>query len=59
MTRRSLKAAPPEFKFAEIRVKELERSRHVCVSYRKDGYLSPAGRRLVDILKTLTHADRV
>lgn len=58
VTRRSLEAAPPEFKFAELRVKELERSRHVCVSYRKDGYLSPAGRRLVEILKTITREDR-
>lgn len=58
VTRRSLKAAPQEFKFAEVRVKELERSRHVCVSYRKDGYLSPAGRRLVDTLKAMTREDR-
>jgi DNA-binding transcriptional LysR family regulator len=58
VTRRSLKAAPPEFKFAEVTVKELERSRHVCVSYRRDGYLSPAGRRLVDILKAMTREDR-
>lgn len=58
VTRRSLKAAPPQFQFAEISVKELERSRHVCVSYRKDGYLSPAGRRLVKILRTITREDR-
>lgn len=53
VTRGSLKAAPPEFQFAEITVKELERSRHVCASYRQDGYLSPAGRKLIDILKTI------
>jgi hypothetical protein len=57
-TRRSLKAAPPQFQFAEISIKELERSRHVCVTYRKDGYLSPAGRRLMDILKKMTREDR-
>lgn len=58
VTRGSLKAAPPQFQFAQISVKELERSRHVCVSYRKDGYLSPAGRRLVNILKAITREDR-
>lgn len=49
--RRSLKYAAPQFRFAEIRIKELERVRHVRVSYRKDGYLSPAGRRFIEILK--------
>ena len=58
VTRRSLDRAPPQFRFAQLAVKELERSRHVCVSYRKDGYLSPAGRRLVDILKAITRDDR-
>ena len=51
-TRRILKAVESHYRVAEIRVKELERVRRVHVSYRKDGYLSPAGRRLIEILKT-------
>lgn len=51
VTRRSLKEIAAQYRVAEIRVKELERVRRVHVSYRKDGYLSPAGRRLIEILK--------
>jgi DNA-binding transcriptional LysR family regulator len=36
--------------FAEIRVKELERVRRVGMFYRKDGYLSPAATRFVEVL---------
>lgn len=50
-TRRILKDVGSQYRVAEIRVKELERVRRVHVSYRKDGYLSPAGRRLIEILK--------
>lgn len=50
-TRRGLKEIAAQYRVAEIRVKELERVRRVHVSYRKDGYLSPAGRRLIEILK--------
>lgn len=51
MTQRMLKDVALQYRVAEIRVKELERVRRVHVSYRKDGYLSPAGRRLIEILK--------
>ncbi|MSQ74047.1 MAG: LysR family transcriptional regulator [Betaproteobacteria bacterium] len=50
-TRLTLKEVASQYRVAEIKVKELERIRRVHVSYRKDGYLSPAGRRLIEILK--------
>ena len=50
-TRRSLKEVAAQYRVAEIRVKELERVRRVHVSYRKDGYLSPAGHRLIEMLR--------
>lgn len=50
-TRRMLKDVALQYHVAEIKVKELERVRRDHVSYRKDGYLSPAGRRLIEILK--------
>jgi DNA-binding transcriptional LysR family regulator len=49
--RRVVKDVAMRYRVAEIKVKELERVRRVHVSYRKDGYLSPAGRRLIEILK--------
>jgi DNA-binding transcriptional LysR family regulator len=50
-TRRALKEVASQYRVAEIKVKELERVRRVHVSYRKDGYLSPAGHRFIEILK--------
>jgi len=49
---RVAREALPGVRFAQLRVKELERIRRVGVAYRKDAYLSPAARRFVAILKT-------
>ena len=43
----------PQYKFVELRVKELNYRRRSGVVYRSDGYLSPAGRRFVEILKQI------
>lgn len=56
-TRSNFKADQSQYRFAEIRVKELERVRRVHASYRKDGYLSPAGHRLIAILKATVRKD--
>lgn len=40
-----------EMRLVELRVKELTSSFRVAVIYRKDGYLSPAARRFIEILK--------
>lgn len=40
-----------QFDLVELPVKEMTHVRHVSVMYRKDGYLSPAARRLIEILK--------
>ena len=50
-TQRMLKEIAVQYRVAPIKVKELERARQVHVSYKKDGYLSPAGLRLIEILK--------
>jgi DNA-binding transcriptional LysR family regulator len=53
-TRSVFKEIASQYRFAEIRVKGWEqRARRVHVSYRKDGYLSPAGHRLIEILKAV------
>lgn len=50
--RSNFKMISSQYHIAEIRVKGLEqRVRRVHVSYRKDGYLSPAGCRMIEILK--------
>jgi len=41
----------PQYRYAELRVKGLSHRRRSGVIYRKAGYLSPAGRRFVEILK--------
>jgi len=48
---RVAREASPEVRFAELRVKELERIRRVGVIYRNDSYVSPAARRFIEILK--------
>lgn len=52
-TQRDFKEIATRYRVAQIKVKELERVRRVHVSYRKDGYLSPAGCRFIEILKTI------
>lgn len=49
-----LRRADPRLRLTELPVKELKWVRQNGVSYRKDGYLSPSGRRLVEILKSKT-----
>lgn len=39
------------FPLVELRVKEMVHMRHMSVIFRKDGYLSPAALRLIEILK--------
>lgn len=48
---RVVRLAAPQFRFAELRVKELEFVRRVGVIYRKNAYLSTAARRFIEILK--------
>lgn len=43
--------AAPRLRLVELRVKELTWPCRLCVRYRKDAYLSPAARRLIEILK--------
>lgn len=49
--RRLLKQPVPPYALAELPVRELQWVRRIGVSYRKDAYLSPPARRLIDILK--------
>jgi DNA-binding transcriptional LysR family regulator len=51
-SRRVFQQAAQRFRLAEIPVKELKWTRPIGVIFRKDGYLSPAARRLIEILKT-------
>jgi DNA-binding transcriptional LysR family regulator len=48
---RVVRLAAPHFRFAELRVKELEYVRRVGVIYRKNAYLSTAARRFIEILR--------
>jgi DNA-binding transcriptional LysR family regulator len=43
--------AAPRYRFAELPVKELAYSRHSGLVFRKGGYLSPAAKRFIEILK--------
>jgi len=51
-TRRAVRQLGRSLPVTVLPVKELCIPRDVMVSYRKDGYLSPAARRLITILKT-------
>jgi DNA-binding transcriptional LysR family regulator len=50
-TKRLLRQAGTPFGVKEIAVAELRRARPVGAIYRKDGYLPPAARRLIELLK--------
>jgi DNA-binding transcriptional LysR family regulator len=50
-TKRILRQVAVPFGIKEIPVEELRRARPVGTIYRKDGYLPPAARRLIDLLK--------
>lgn len=45
-------ASAAELRLKVLPVRDLDWMRPVAVAYRKDGYLSPAARRFIDILKT-------
>ena len=50
-SRQFLRQQARQFALVELPLKEVTHVRHVSVIYRKDGYLSPATRRLIEILK--------
>jgi DNA-binding transcriptional LysR family regulator len=50
-SKRLLQKAAPRFRLVQLPVKELTWRRSVGVIYRKDAYLPPAARRLLDLLK--------
>ena len=50
-SRQFLRQQARQFALVELPMKEMTHVRHVSVIYRKDGYLSPAARRLIEILK--------
>ncbi|MCC7082082.1 MAG: hypothetical protein IT530_15520 [Burkholderiales bacterium] len=50
-SRRYLRRIAQRLNVAELPVREMTWRRRVGVSYREDAYLSPAARRLIDLLK--------
>lgn len=51
-TRQAIRQNSPSLPLTVLPVKELTIPRSVMVTYRKDGYLSPAAKRFIEILKT-------
>jgi DNA-binding transcriptional LysR family regulator len=51
-SRRVVQYAAKQFRLTELPVKELTYTRRIGVAYRMKAYLSPAARRLIEILKT-------
>jgi len=51
LSRRVVRQAAQQFRLKELRVKEVTWRRPVGVIYREEAYLSPAARRLIEILK--------
>ena len=47
-----VRQATPRYRFAELSIRELSCTRHAGIAYRQEGYLSPAARRFIEILKT-------
>jgi DNA-binding transcriptional LysR family regulator len=56
VSKRVLQQAAGRFRLTVLPVKELTRPRTVGAIYRKDAYLPPAARRLLDILKSTVEA---
>jgi DNA-binding transcriptional LysR family regulator len=52
MSIRVVRQAAPRFRLKALPVKEATWLRHVGVIYRDGGYLSPAAKRLIEILKS-------
>lgn len=53
VSRRILQKAAAKLNLKELPVKELQLRRPVGVVYRKGGYLPPAARRFIDLLKAV------
>jgi hypothetical protein len=49
--RRALAYSAAPYRLADLRVRVLQWTRRIAVSYRKDGYLSPAAERLKEMLR--------
>jgi DNA-binding transcriptional LysR family regulator len=54
MSRRIIREVAPRFRLVEIPVKELRWRHSAGVIYRREGYVAPAVRRLVELLKQTT-----
>lgn len=52
-TRRSLRQVAPRFRLKELPVDELKWRRPFGVIYRREAYLSPAARRLIEVLRAV------
>ena len=52
-TRRSLRQVAPRFRLKELPVDELKWRRPFGVIYRREAYLSPAARRLIEVFRTV------
>jgi DNA-binding transcriptional LysR family regulator len=52
----NIRAAPARLRLQTLSVQGLEWGRPAVAAYRKDGYLPPAGRRFIDILKASARA---
>ena len=50
-SRRFMQQEAHKYDLVELPVQEITHVRHMSIIYRKDGYLSPAARRLIEILK--------
>jgi DNA-binding transcriptional LysR family regulator len=50
-SRQFLRQEARKFPLVELPIKEITHVRRMSIIYRKDGYLSPAARRLIEILK--------
>jgi len=57
-TRRYMLQEARKHNLVELPVKEITHVRHMSIIYRKDGYLSPAARRLIEVLKEQSGGSR-
>ena len=55
---RTLRQLAPQFGLTRLNAKELQWIRRIGVIYRKDAYLSPVAKRLIEIVKTTAHGMR-
>jgi len=53
-SRTAVRKATPGYRFAELNIKELTHTRRTALLYRKDGYLSPAARWFIEVLKSVS-----